>query len=99
MQGQINMQLHLENSWIQLIITKAKYYNQKYITMLYKVEGQIWLLSCNIQTLQLAKKLDYKYHGPFIIVKYVSSYVYQLEILIGFHNIHNIFHILLLESY
>lgn len=67
--------------------------------MSYKVGDQVWLSSRNIRTTRPAKKLNYKYHGPFTIEKCVGSRAYKLELPSMFHNIHNVFHVSLLEPY
>ena len=67
--------------------------------MSYKVGDQVVFLGCNIWIIRPTKKLDYKYHGLLTIVKYVSSHTYQLELPVGFYNIHNVFYMSLLEPY
>ena len=60
---------------------------------------KVLLSDRNIRTTQLAKKLDYKYHGPFVILKCIGIQAYQLDLSEALRNIHNVFHVFLLESY
>ena len=97
--GLINSRLRLEQSWTDATKTQSKYYDQKHTAMSYKVGGQVWLSGRNIRTTRPAKKLDYKYHGPFTIGKCVGSHAYKLELPSTFHNIHDVFHVSLFEPY
>ncbi len=67
--------------------------------MSYKVGDQVWLSGRNIRTDRPAKKLDFKYHGPFTIGKFIGSHAYKLELPSTFNNIHDVFHVSLLEPY
>ena len=89
----------MEQSWTDAAKSQSKYYNKKHLTKSYKVGDQVWLLSRNIRTTRPAKKLDYKYHRPFTIEKYIGMHAYKLELLSTFHNIHDVFHVSLLEPY
>ncbi len=97
--GLINSRLHLEQIWADAAKTQSKYYDQRHTTMSYKVRDQAWLFGQNIRTNRPAKKLDFKYHGPFTIGKCIGSHAYKLELPSTFHNIHDVFHVSLLEPY
>ena len=56
----------------------------------YKIGDIVWLLTRNIKTDRLSKKLDHKMIGPYKVKKLVRS-SYQLE-LAHIMKIHNIFH-------
>lgn len=60
---------------------------------------KVWLSGRNIRTTQPAKKLDYKYHGPYVISKCIGTQAYQLDLPQALQNIHNVFHVSLLEPY
>ena len=55
----------------------------------------VYLNSKNIKLMQLSKKLDYKYYGPYKI-KPIGLQAYCLRLLPNM-KIHNIFHVSLLE--
>jgi transposase InsO family protein len=64
----------------------------------FQVGDQVWLRTTNIHTRRPSKKLDYQKIGPFSIVAKIGKVAYQLQ-LPATMNIHNIFHISLLEPY
>lgn len=97
--GLINSRLRLEQSWTDAAKSQSKYYDQKHLAKSYKVGDQVWLSGRNIRTNRPAKKLDYKYHGPFTIGKCIGSHAYRLELPSTFHNIHDVFHVSLLKPY
>ncbi len=45
------------------------------------------------------KKLDYKFHGPFRILKCIGTQPYQLDLPDSLKNIHDVFYVSLLEPY
>jgi transposase InsO family protein len=56
----------------------------------------VWLNAKNLRTNCPSRKLDYKRHGPFPIIKEVGKYAYELE-LPPTMNVHPVFHVSLLE--
>jgi transposase InsO family protein len=58
----------------------------------------VWLDLRNIKTKRRAKKLDHKRHGPFEVVKKVSSHAYKLKLPTAMKGIHDVFHVSLLEA-
>jgi len=62
----------------------------------YQVGDLVWLNTKNIETKRPAKKLDWKWVGPFPVTKVVSPYSYRLE-LPSTMKIHNVFHTSLLR--
>jgi hypothetical protein len=56
----------------------------------------VWLNVKNLRTNHPSRKLDYKCHGPFPIIKEVGKYAYKLK-LPPMMNVHPVFHISLLE--
>ena len=95
----INSRLRLELSWTHATKTQSKYYNQKHISMSYKVGNQAWLSGQNILANCPANKLDFEYHGSFTIGKCIGSHAYKLKLPSMFHNLHDIFHVYFLEPY
>ena len=98
-QNLVQLRAELEKQWAQLSIDKEKYYNAKHQSKSYGVDDKIWLSGRNIWTTQPAKKLDYKYYGPFVISKYIGTQAYQLDLPEALHNIYDVFHVSLLEPY
>lgn len=60
---------------------------------------KVWLFGQNIRITRPAKKLDYKYHSPFVISKCIGTQAYQLDLPQALLNIHNVFHVSFLEPY
>ena len=58
----------------------------------------VWLDWRNIKTKRPMKKLDHKRHGPFEIIKKVSTHAYQIKLPASFKGIHDVFHVSLLEK-
>ena len=57
----------------------------------------VYLATKNITTKRPSKKLDYKYIGPYPVIKKISENNYELDLPSGV-RIHPIFHISLLED-
>lgn len=69
----------------------------KQILCLY-VNDLVWLKTTNPSFSRPCPKLDYKKTGPFKIVKKLSPVSYELELPSSL-NIHNVFHVCLLERF
>ena len=63
------------------------------------VGDKVWLNAKNIRSKRSFKKLDYKYHGPFEIIKLIDKRFYKLKLFDFINKIHNVFHVFLLEPY
>ncbi len=98
-QNLIQLRTELEKQWTELSLDIEKYYNAKHELKSYRVGDKVWLSGRNIRTTRPAKKLDYKYHGPFVISKYIGKQVYQLDLPKALQNIHDVFRIFVLEGY
>ena len=98
-QNLVQLQTELEKQWTELGLGKKKYYNAKNEPKLYRVKNKVWLSDRNIRTTRPVKKLDYKYHGSFVIWKCVGTQAYQLGLPKALENIHDVFHVSLLEPY
>lgn len=59
----------------------------------------VWLDCRNIKTKRPMKKLDHRRLGPFKILKRVSTHAYRLELPTSLANLHNVFHVRLLERH
>ena len=65
----------------------------------FKVGDLVWLDSRNIRTKRPMKKLDHKKLGPFPITEVVSTHARRLGLPIALKQIHNVFHVSLLEPH
>ena len=58
---------------------------------------KVWLSSENIMTTHPAKKLDYRWLGPYTIEQVISRNAYQLKLPASFGRVHPVFSITLLR--
>ena len=65
---------------------------------MYITDKKVYFNSKNIESPRLAKKLDYKYYGPYKIEKLIEKQVYHLKLPLSI-KIQNVFYISLLEPY
>ena len=49
--------------------------------------------------MQPLKKLDYKYFGPFVVLKPIGKQAYQLDLSKIFQRVHNVFHVSFFKPY
>ena len=76
---------------------QAKYYNAKHKPVELQPGDMVWLNSANISTSRPSKKLDWKRLGPFQIAKRVGLQAYKLALPPTMRNIHDTFHVSLLD--
>jgi hypothetical protein len=76
---------------------QAKYYDAKHKPIEFNPGDMVWLNSSNITTSRPSKKLDWKRLGPFQIVKRVGLQAYELALPPTMRNIHDTFHVSLLD--
>ena len=76
---------------------QAKYYNAKHKPLELQPGDMVWLNSANISTSRPSKKLDWKRLGPFQIAKRVGLQAYKLALPPTMRNIHDTFHVSLLD--
>ncbi len=98
-QSLVKIQSRLEKEWVEHNAKGEKYYNAKHEAKTYKVGDKVWLSGRNIRTVRPAKKLDYKYHGPYMISRCIGTQAYQLDLPKSLKNIHDVFHVSLLAPY
>ena len=72
--------------------------DRKRLDKTFSTGSQVWLNSKNIKTTRPSKKLDYKKLGPFKILEKIGLVAYRLQ-LPPTMNIHNVFHVSLLEPF
>jgi hypothetical protein len=89
---------------MKMLLTKvaenqAKYYNLKHISMIYNVGDKVLLNVKNIIFTKSFKKLDYKYYDSYEIIESIEKQVYRLKLSFLLKEIHNVFHVFLLESH
>ena len=92
------MRKRLEARWQASVDVQTRHYNKKYKPMTYKVSNKVYLNSKNIESIRPAKKLDYKYYGPYTISEAIGKQVYKLKLPPSM-KIHNVFYVLLLKPY
>jgi hypothetical protein len=63
------------------------------------VGDKVWLDTRNIRTTRPSKKLDHRRAGPFPIIEKISSHAYRLGLPLAYKDIHNVFHVSLLEPH
>ena len=68
-----SMQKKLKARWQALVDAQARHYNKKHKPMTYKVGNKIYLNNKNIESTRPAKKLDYKYYGPYTISEAIRN--------------------------
>ena len=80
---------------------QIKYYDRRHSFQFYKIEDRILLSSKNITFSRFSKKLDFKFYKSYKITNFVKKMTYRLTLFkaFQFRNIHDVFHVLLLESY
>jgi hypothetical protein len=67
--------------------------------MIYNVDDKMLLNVKNIIFTKSFKKLNYKYYDSYEIIESIEKQVYKLKLLFLLKEIHNVFHVFLLESY
>jgi hypothetical protein len=86
----------LTQAWIK----QAHYYNQgKNDSPVYAEGDRVLLLRKFIQTRRLNSKLDYRYIGPFRVIKMVGKNAAELDIQHDYPKLHPVFNVSLLVRY
>jgi hypothetical protein len=87
----------MEAHWRRTVTDQARYHDRSHKPREYAVGDRVWLAGKNIRTVRPSKKLDHKYHGPFLITEAVGKQAYRLALPPSL-RIHPVFHVSLLES-
>ena len=77
---------------------QARFYNRRRKDKVYAPGDDVMLSAKNLRTMRPSKKLDDKYYGPFTVVEAVGNNAYRLK-LPPSYQIHDVFHVSLLEPY
>jgi hypothetical protein len=67
--------------------------------MIYNVNDKVLLNVKNIIFIKSFKKLNYKYYDLYEIIESIKKQVYKLKLSFLLKEIHNVFHVFLLESH
>ncbi len=94
----VNLGLHFDKRWLQSRQHARNYYNTGHTSKKLNISDVVWLSARNIRKC-LSKKLDYKFHGSFRIIKCIGTQAYQLDLPDALKNIHDVFYISLLKTY
>ena len=70
----------LETKWQTTFAYSLKHYDKKHTPWTFSVGDKVWLNGKNIKTVQPSKKLDYKYFGPFVVLKSIKKQAYRLDL-------------------
>ncbi len=95
----VNLCLYWDKQSLESRQHAGKYYNAGHTPKNFKFGDLVWLFARNIRTCRLSKKLDYKFHGLFRILKCIGTKAYQLDIPEVLKNIHDVFCVSHLEPY
>jgi hypothetical protein len=64
-----------------------------------EVGDMVWLSGKNIQTKRPSKKLNHRFHRPYLVVERKGTQAYCSKLSQQASSIYNVFHVLLLEPY
>ena len=90
---------NFEAKWQAIKNQQFKWYNLKHKKLVFSLKNKIWLNIKNIQSKWSSKKLNYKYHDSFEIIKLTDKKFYKLKLFDFMNSIHDVFHVFLLKSY
>ena len=76
----VNLCLHWDKQSLESRQHAGKYYSAGHTPKNFKFGDLVWLSARNIRTCRPSKKLDYKFHGLFRILKCIGTKPYQLDI-------------------
>ena len=80
---------------------QIKYYDKRHNFQFYKIKDRILLSFKNITFNRFSKKLNFKFYKSYEITNFVKKMTYRLILFktFQFRDIHDVFHVSLLESY
>ena len=94
---ELHHHLSLELSLVGERYTKQAYLHQS-TTLHFVIGDMVWLLRRHVSTTHPCAKLDYEKLGPFHIVECINPIAFWLNLSSHF-QIHNVFHVSLLEPH
>jgi hypothetical protein len=86
-----------ETRWKQALNKAERNYNKKRTQIEFKIDDKVFLNAKNIISIRSFKKLNYKYYDFYMINKSMSKISYKLNFSSIMKNIHDVFHVFLLE--
>ena len=94
-----NIKKNFETRWQAIKNQQFKWYNLKHKKLVFSLKDKVWLNAKNIWSKWSFKKLNYKYHDFFEIIKLINKRFYKLKLSDFMNRIHDVFHVFLLKSY
>jgi hypothetical protein len=92
-----NVRRICETRWKQTLDKTKKNYNKKRIQIEFKINDKVFLNARNIISIKSFKKLNYKYYDLYTINESINKISYKLNFSSIMKNIHDVFHVFLLE--
>jgi hypothetical protein len=90
----------IQNSSVQARKRQGLYYNENKKPSLVYIEGEmVLLLRKFIESRRLNSKLDYRYIGPFRVIKMVGKNAVELDIAAEYPRLHPVFNVSLIVCY
>jgi hypothetical protein len=86
-----------ETRWKQALNRAEKNYNKKRVQIEFKINNKVFLNAKNIISIRSFKKLNYKYYDLYTICELINKISYKLNLSSIMKNIHDVFHVFLLE--
>ncbi len=86
-----------ETRWKQALDRVKRNYNKKRAQIEFKIDDKVFLNARNIISIRSFKKLNYKYYDLYTINESINKISYRLNLSSIMKNIHDVFHVSLLE--
>jgi hypothetical protein len=94
-----NLRQQLKEHWRKATETQAKHYNDRHKPFTFKRGDLVALSTQNLKLKVPSRKLAPRYIGPFRVLEAIGSQAYRLSLPNQYDQIHNVFHISLLEPW
>jgi hypothetical protein len=95
----VKLRAFLEKRWREATVTQQKYADRRTKPRKFTVGDMVWLSGKIIRTKRPSKKLNRMFYGPYPVIERVGTQAYRLKLLQEVGNIHDVFHMSLLEPY
>jgi hypothetical protein len=89
----------LAKRWKEATATQRKYADRCTKPREFTLGDMVWLSGNIIQTKRPCKKLEYNFYGPYPVAKRIGRQAYRLKLSQQVGNIHDVFHVSLLELF